>query len=79
MVSTDNTDPSDRMIRRDQILSAQRAQQRQLLVRGPTHPHILFDPPPEREHQSEFFSTLLEPPARCSVMMRGRSGRVHWR
>ena len=48
------------MIDRDQILRAQRTQQRQLPVRRTSHPPILFDPTPKREHPQDFFSTLLE-------------------
>ena len=40
---------------RNQILRAQRTQQRQLPIRGSTHPPILFDPAAKREHQSEVF------------------------
>ena len=56
-------DPPDRMISRDQILGRQRRQHRQLTLRGSTHPPILFDPDPEREHQSG----ELQHPARRMV------------
>ena len=48
------------MIDRDQILRAQRTQQRQLPVRRTSHLPILRDPTPKREHPQDFFSTLLE-------------------
>ena len=54
-----DTDPADRMIRRDQVLGAQRGQHRQLRIGAPTHAHILFDPSAEREHPQPNFSTLL--------------------
>jgi hypothetical protein len=52
-------DLADRMIRRDQLLRAQRRQHRQLLIRAATHTHSLFDPRPDREHPQPSFSTLL--------------------
>ncbi len=48
----DNSDPSDRMIGRDQVLGGQGRQHRQLRIRCTTHPPILFDFDAEREHLS---------------------------
>ena len=50
-----NTDPTDWMIRRNQVIGAQRRQHRQLAYRDFTHVPILFDPATEREHQSKEF------------------------
>ena len=50
-----DTDPTDRMISRDQILGAQRRQHRQLPLRGSTHAPILLHPLRKREHQPEVF------------------------
>ena len=48
------------MIRRDQILRAQRRQHRQLRISCSTHPHSLSNPSVEHEHPQAIFSTLLE-------------------
>jgi hypothetical protein len=47
------------MVRRDQLLGAQRRQHGQLRIRLTSHAHSLFDPGPRREHPQPNFSTLL--------------------
>ena len=50
-----DTDPADRMIRRDQVLGAQRGQHRQLRIRAPTHaPQSFRSEPRTRAPSAEF-------------------------